>query len=284
MASFRRISPPTIMSKPRKLNSNIFFIWGKSHHSITNSTQLVTAAIWYSGLWLSRNESVDNLSGLYFATMTYSEKWKNERDTKYQPKYFHFVSPKLKRSAIPKTLPNSNRENIIICMCHWPDMRSRWLEIGHIPFLFVYYRSRWRQSWGPWNCKKSIQPISIPAILAKQAWSTKELLCGFQRSFLAGRSREPWVGKIAPISAEKPYYTVYFLSNLSNQKSIFLSLNSSLVKEKSEMRINRPNSILWWKCSTTIHVPYIIIWTHLSMSKSQANHEISCYQVSTFNK
>ena len=50
--------------------------------------------------------------------------------------------------------------------------------------------------------QKSIQPISIPAILAKQAWSTKELLCGFQRSFLAGRSREPRVGKIVPISAE----------------------------------------------------------------------------------
>lgn len=117
MASFRRISPPTIMSKPRKLKSNMFFIWGKSHHSITNSTQLVTAAIWYSGLWLSRNESVDNLSGLYFATMTYSEKWKNESDTKYQPKYFHFVSPKLKRRAIPKTLPNENKENIIIYLC-----------------------------------------------------------------------------------------------------------------------------------------------------------------------
>lgn len=117
MASFRRISPPTIMSKPRKLNSNIFFIWGKSHHSITNSSQLVTAAIWYSGLWFSRNESVDNLSGLYFATMTYSEKWKNERDTKYQPKYFHFVSPKLKRRAIPKTLPNENKKNIIIYLC-----------------------------------------------------------------------------------------------------------------------------------------------------------------------
>ena len=51
-------------------------------------------------------------------------------------------------------------------MGYWPSVRSRWLDIGQVPFLYVYGPG---QSWGPWTHKK--ERGQYPAILTEKAWS-----------------------------------------------------------------------------------------------------------------
>lgn len=139
MASLRRVSPPIIKGKPTKLKMNMFFIEGKSHSSRANSTQLTTAAIWYSGLWLSRNESRDSLSGQYLATMIYSERWKNDSEARYQPKYLHDVLLMLRIMAIPKRLPfGQNNKKDVNIECH-PTARLRESLYGtNVTFILVH--------------------------------------------------------------------------------------------------------------------------------------------------
>ena len=53
-------------------------------------------------------------------------------------------------------------------MGYWPSVRSGWLNIGHVICLRVYGLRR------------------HPAILTEQAWSIKDLFCGFQGTFSCG--------------------------------------------------------------------------------------------------
>ena len=62
-------------------------------------------------------------------------------------------------------------------------MRSRWLDIGQVLFLYVYGL---RRSQGLKTRKK--ERGQYPAILTEQAWSIKDLLYGFREIFLAGYS------------------------------------------------------------------------------------------------